>query len=244
VRPGDRISFAPGLEAEVVGTAERGSRVLRFRSAGVRAKLRKIGFAPLPPYINRRASDSSLRDFDRARYQTVFARREGSIAAPTAGLHFTPRILNAVKKKGVLVNKITLEVGLATFEPVRVARIQDHPMREERFTVGPKAARAVTQAKADGRPVVAVGTTVVRTLESAWNDGLIRAGTGLTALFIHPGFRFQVVDRLLTNFHLPRSTLLMLVSAFAGVGLIRRAYAEAISQKYRFYSYGDCMLII
>lgn len=240
----DRISFAPGLEAEVVATAERGNRVLRFGSAGVGAQLKKIGYAPLPPYIKRRKSETDLRDFDRERYQTVFARREGSIAAPTAGLHFTPRILDGVEKKGVRVHKITLEVGRATFEPVRVQRIEDHPMRDERFTVGPKAARAVNQARAEGRPVVAVGTTVVRTLESAWNEGRLRAGTRSTTLFIYPGYRFQVVDRLLTNFHLPRSTLLMLVTAFAGVDLIRKAYAEAVREKYRFYSYGDCMLII
>jgi S-adenosylmethionine:tRNA ribosyltransferase-isomerase len=243
-RLGDRITFPSGLEAEVAGWAERGKRLLRFGSAGIQEKLKKIGYAPLPPYIKRRASDSNLRNFDLARYQTVFARREGSIAAPTAGLHFTPRILKGIEMRGVFIHKIALDVGQATFEPVRTIQIEDHPMRSERFTVSSRAARAVNKAKADGRPVVAVGTTVVRTLESAWKEGLVRAGTRLTSLFIYPGYRFQAVGSLLTNFHLPRSTLLMLVSAFAGVDLIRRAYAEAVSEKYRFYSYGDCMLII
>jgi len=243
-RPGDRISFAPGLEAQVVGTGERGKRLLRFGPADVLRELKEIGFAPLPPYIKRRKSETELQDFDRQRYQTVYARREGSIAAPTAGLHFTPGMLESIEKKGVHVHKITLEVGQATFEPVRVARIEDHPMREERFSVGNQAARAVNEAKADGRPVVAVGTTVVRTLESAWNKSRIRSGRRSTRLFIYPSYRFQVVDRLLTNFHLPRSTLLMLVSAFAGIDLTREAYAEAVRQNYRFYSYGDCMLII
>jgi S-adenosylmethionine:tRNA ribosyltransferase-isomerase len=244
VRPGDRITFGSGLDAEVAGSGEWGKRLLRFSITGIREKLRKIGYAPLPPYIKRRASDSHSRNFDLARYQTVFARREGSIAAPTAGLHFTPQILKAIKTKGVLISKIALEVGQATFEPVRAIQIEDHPMRSERFTVGARAARAVNQARVDGRPVVAVGTTVVRALESAWMEGRLRAGTRSTPLFIYPGYRFHAVDRLLTNFHLPRSTLLMLVSAFAGIDLIREAYAEAVRQKYRFYSYGDCMLII
>jgi S-adenosylmethionine:tRNA ribosyltransferase-isomerase len=152
--------------------------------------------------------------------------------------------LKAIETKGALICKIALEVGQATFEPVRTSQIEDHPMRSERFTVGSRAARAVNKARADGRPVVAVGTTVVRTLESAWRQGRLRAGSRSTSLFIYPGYRFQAVDGLLTNFHLPRSTLLMLVSAFAGIDLIREAYAEAVQQKYRFYSYGDCMLII
>jgi S-adenosylmethionine:tRNA ribosyltransferase-isomerase len=185
-----------------------------------------------------------LRSRDLARYQTVFARKDGAIAAPTAGLHFTPSVLSAVRKRRVDVRKITLEVGVATFQPVRVERVEDHRMLEERYEVLATTARAINAAKVEGRPVVAVGTTVVRTLESAFLDGRVRAGKGATSLFIRPGYEFKAVDRLLTNFHLPQSTLLMLVSAFAGTDLIRQAYREAVRERYRFFSYGDCMLIV
>jgi S-adenosylmethionine:tRNA ribosyltransferase-isomerase len=244
VRTGDRILFAPGFEGEIVGAGAEGRRMVRFSETDVRGRLKTIGFAPLPPYIKRRQDHAALREFDLLRYQTVFARREGSIAAPTAGLHFTPQILKKIEAKGVVICRVTLEVGLATFQPVRVDRLEDHAMLTERYTVGRKAAEEINRAKREGRPVVAVGTTVVRTLESAWTGDPVRAGSRSTGLFIYPGFTFRVVDRLLTNFHLPRSTLLMLVSAFAGVDLIRKAYAEAVDQKYRFYSYGDCMLIL
>ena len=249
VRDGERIVFAPGINALVAGEGTEGLRTLLFGRSDVLAVLREIGYAPLPPYIKRpkgrealRSGDLRARDLER--YQTVFARNDGAIAAPTAGLHFTPRTLSGVRKRGVDVRKVTLEVGVATFQPVRATRVEDHQMLEERYEVLPAAARAINAAKAEGRPVVAVGTTVVRTLESAAGEGGVRSGKGATSLFIRPGFEFRAVDRLLTNFHLPKSTLLMLVSAFAGVDLIRHAYREAVRERYRFFSYGDCMLIL
>jgi S-adenosylmethionine:tRNA ribosyltransferase-isomerase len=244
IRPEDGIIFAPGFKAQVIGTGQRGKRLLRFAGGRVLDLLREVGFAPLPPYIKRRREETDLRNYDLERYQTVFARREGSIAAPTAGLHFTRKALDSLKKKGVIVCPVSLDVGQATFQPVEAETVEAHHMLEERYEVGEGAAQTINQAKREKRPVVAVGTTVVRTLESAWREGDVAPGSRSTALFIHPGYEFRVVDKLLTNFHLPRSTLLMLVSAFAGVGLIREAYAEAVRQKYRFYSYGDCMLII
>jgi S-adenosylmethionine:tRNA ribosyltransferase-isomerase len=245
IRVGDRIVFVPGFEAQVIGTGQRGKRLLRFAGGGVRKQLAQIGFAPLPPYIKRRRDETGLRDLDLARYQTVFARREGSIAAPTAGLHFTRQALGRLRKQGVVVCPITLDVGQATFQPVEAKTIEAHRMLEEQFEIGGRSARVINLAKAEGRPVVAVGTTVVRAIESAWAErGEVAAGARSTSLFIYPGYKFRVVDRLLTNFHLPRSTLLMLVSAFAGTALIREAYAEAVREKYRFYSYGDCMLIL
>jgi S-adenosylmethionine:tRNA ribosyltransferase-isomerase len=244
IKKGDRILFGPAFEGQVTEVGERGKRVLRFISCDVLVELRKIGYAPLPPYIKRLKEGGYLRSFDLERYQTVFARKEGAIAAPTAGLHFTPQILATIKKRGVRVLDINLEVGQATFEPVHVERIDDHKMLEERFTISPFAARNITLARKEKRPVVAVGTTVVRALESAWEQGQVSPGTRSTCLFIYPGFAFHVVDKLLTNFHLPRSTLLMLVSAFVGLELIQKAYAEAVRQRYRFYSYGDCMLIL
>jgi S-adenosylmethionine:tRNA ribosyltransferase-isomerase len=243
VKIGDRIVFAPGFEGQVMEAEEGGKRILRLSSGQVLTRLKKIGFAPLPPYIKRQKKDSGLRPFDLERYQTVFARKEGAIAAPTAGLHFTPQILERIEKRGVVVCDINLEVGQATFQPVRAERIEGHKMLEERYTLSPAAARKINSAKKEGRPVVAVGTTVVRALESAAKEGPIAAGSRSTGLFIYPGYAFKTVDRLLTNFHLPRSTLLMLVSAFAGFDLIREAYAEAARSRYRFYSYGDCMLI-
>ncbi len=218
--------------------------MLRFASADVLARLKEVGYAPLPPYIKRRKEDGERRKEDLERYQTVFARRDGAVAAPTAGLHFTPDTLAALRAREVEVMTVTLEVGPATFQPVRVETVENHRMLEERYTITPEAARCLTAAKKRGVPVTAVGTTVVRTLESAWKDGEVRPGTRATDLFIYPGYGFQVVDRLLTNFHLPRSTLLMLVCAFGGTDLIRRAYREAVRERYRFYSYGDCMLIL
>lgn len=244
VHPGSQITFGPGFEAEVVGTEPRGKRLLRFSSSDVRRRLNEIGYAPLPPYIKRKKDELGLREFDRKRYQTVYARRDGAIAAPTAGLHFTPAVLRNIKEKGAIICPVNLEVGQATFQPVEVDLLEDHRMLSERYTIGPKTARTVGSAKKDGRPILAVGTTVVRSLESAWQDGRLLTGTSSTDIFIHPGFKFRVVDRLLTNFHLPRSTLLMLVSAFSGRELVLRAYKEAVRERYRFYSYGDCMLIL
>ena len=244
VRSGDTVRFAPGFEAWVAEAGVEGRRVLRFASPDVLARLKDSGYAPLPPYIKRPKEDAGRRREDLERYQTVFARRDGAIAAPTAGLHFTPETLSALTTRGVDVVTVTLEVGLATFEPVRVETVEEHRMLEERYAIIAEAARRITAAKKQGTAVTAVGTTVVRTLESAWQDGKLRPGTRATDLFIYPGYAFQVVDRLLTNFHLPRSTLLMLVSAFGGPDLIRRAYEEAVRERYRFYSYGDCMLIL
>lgn len=244
VRPGGRISFAPGFEGDVVGAAIRGKRFLRFSSVDVLKELMKIGYAPLPPYIKRRKDESKLREFDRKRYQTVFARREGAIAAPTAGLHFTPAVLRKIKATGAEICPLHLEVGQATFQAVEAVHLEDHRMLSEEYSIGPKTARTVGAAKEDGRTVLAAGTTVVRALESAWHDGRLATGTRSTNLFIRPGFEFRVVDRLLTNFHLPRSTLLVLVAAFAGRELVLRAYGEAVRERYRFFSYGDCMLIV
>jgi len=252
IRSGDRIDFPGGLKADVVEAGEEGHRVLRFAVPDVLAHLREIGFAPLPPYIKRAKNDAAGRAEDLARYQTTYAEKEGAIAAPTAGLHFTPEVLGRLEDRGVETARVTLQVGLATFQPMRAERLEDHRMLEEIYTVSDDAAGAVGRAKAEGRPVVAVGTTVVRTLESAARveagaaaaRSIIAPGTRGTSLFIYPGYEFRVVDRLLTNFHLPRSTLLMLVSAFAGRELILAAYNEAVREKYRFFSYGDCMLIL
>ncbi len=244
VRVGEDVRFPKGVKARVAGLGEEGRRLLDFGQADVRALLHEAGYAPLPPYIKRTKQDETVRPDDIARYQTVFARKEGAIAAPTAGLHFTEGALRELESKGVDIRRVTLDVGLATFQPVRAGLLQDHKMLEETYSVTPAAARAVNAAKDEARPVTAVGTTVVRTLESAWRDRMVRSGRRSTALFITPGFAFHAVDRLLTNFHLPQSTLLMLVSAFAGYDLVMRAYAEAVREEYRFFSYGDCMLIL
>ena len=244
VRPGDEVRFPEGVPARVAGPGGEGRRLLDFGDADVRGLLRRAGYAPLPPYIRRAKQDEAARPEDILRYQTVFARKEGAIAAPTAGLHFTEIGLRELAARGVAVRRVTLDVGLATFQPVRAELVAEHKMLEEAYAVTPAVAKAVNTAKGEGRPVTAVGTTVVRTLESAWRDGAVRSGRRSTALFITPGFEFHVVDRLLTNFHLPRSTLLMLVSAFAGYDLAMRAYAEAVREKYRFFSYGDGMLIV
>ena len=233
-RPGARIDFEDGLTAEVVGKSEDRYR-LQF-SEPVEPHLERLGHIPLPPYIHRPDTFE-----DRERYQTVYARTPGAIAAPTAGLHFTEDLLKGIEEAGVGISRVTLHVGIGTFKPVSTERIEEHRMDRERYEIGEEAAEAIRRA---GR-VVAVGTTVVRTLESAAVEtGEVRAGSGSTELFITPGFRFQVVDALLTNFHLPRSTLLMLVSAFAGRERVLAAYEEAIAQRYRFYSYGDAMLVI
>jgi S-adenosylmethionine:tRNA ribosyltransferase-isomerase len=243
VREGRAVRFPGGIEASVAGLAEEGRRILVFGKSDVRALLHEAGYAPLPPYIKRAKQDERTRPRDIDRYQTVFAKKEGAIAAPTAGLHFTEGVLRALADRGVDIRRVTLDVGLATFHPVRAELVADHRMLEETYAVTPAAAKAVNAARSCGRPVTAVGTTVVRTLESAWRDGAVRPGRGTTSLFIAPGFEFRVVDRLLTNFHLPRSTLLMLVSALAGYDLVMRAYGEAVRERYRFFSYGDCMLI-
>jgi S-adenosylmethionine:tRNA ribosyltransferase-isomerase len=246
VRPGDKIVFPDGLEAEVVGTGEEGRRTLRFPETAVLEHLKKIGFAPLPPYIKRRKEDAENRTDDLSRYQTVFAEKDGAIAAPTAGLHFTEEILRTIEDKGVGLSRVTLDVGLATFQPMRAERLEDHMMLEESYEISASSSEEINRAKNESRPVAAVGTTVVRTLESSYQSDPkgVRCGRGNTSLFIYPGFKFKVVDKLLTNFHLPRSTLLILVAAFAGRDLILDAYHEAVRKKYRFFSYGDCMIIL
>jgi len=244
VRVGDRISFAPGFEGKVIGIESEGKRVIQFSSINILSKLKTIGYPPLPPYIKRTKKNISLKTLDLERYQTVFAQKDGAIAAPTAGLHFTTRILEEIKKRGVIFNQISLDVGLGTFKPVRTEIVENHKMLDENYSISPSAARSINKSKKESRPVVAVGSTVVRALESAYNKGEVQAGKCSTFLFIYPGYEFKVVDRFLTNFHLPKSTLLMMVAAFASLELIKKAYQEAIHQEYRFFSYGDCMLII
>jgi len=260
VRLHDTIYFSQNLTATVEATGAEGKRFIAFEARDVLHELKNIGYAPLPPYIKRVKSQTEARSKDLERYQTVYADREGSIAAPTAGLHFTYDMLQSIGKKGVLLAKIHLDVGLATFQPVRVNVVKDHKMLTERFSISVESARNINAAKKEGRPVVAVGTTSVRALESAVSiikpennlgttkkkaqDVEVKHGPQSTDLFIYPGFCFRITDMLLTNFHLPKSTLLMLVSAFAGKDFIRQAYRDAVRQKYRFYSYGDCMLIL
>lgn len=248
VRPGATVTFSSGMKAAVLSCGPEGRRELEFPTNEVLSWLNKEGYPPLPPYIKRQRGDESLRRLDLSRYQTVYARRGASIAAPTAGLHFTRRILQQLREKGVIITRVTLDVGLATFQPVRVEKVEEHTMLEEFYYLSKLSARLINQAKEERRPVLAVGTTVVRTLESAAiqvEDKIqVKPGRNSTRLFIYPGYRFQIVDRLLTNFHLPRSTLLMLVAAFAGRDFILRAYEEAVREKYRFFSYGDCMLIL
>jgi S-adenosylmethionine:tRNA ribosyltransferase-isomerase len=253
VRPGRKVAIgeilvfaAPtgeiALEAEVLERAQFGERLLRFKPVDdFFAVLDRIGHIPLPPYIRR--EDAAA---DRERYQTVFNRERGSVAAPTAGLHFTPQILDELIARGVEIARITLHVGLGTFAPLRVDRVDEVKLHRERYTLTAEAAEAINRAKVEGRRIVAVGTTVVRTLEhcALQAEGRpLQEHSGETEIFISPGFSFRLVGALLTNFHLPQSSLLMLVSAFAGREQVLAAYAHAVLQKYRFFSYGDCMFI-
>jgi len=240
---GERITFGEKeeLQAEVTARGSFGERTLRFAPVtdffGI---VEKLGHVPLPPYIGRED-----RSDDRERYQTVYAKTKGSVAAPTAGLHFTPEILAGIRDKGIEIAEITLHVGLGTFQPVRGDNVEQHKIHRESFTISPGAAEAINNALQEKRRIVAVGTTTVRTLEYAATiaQGPIQAGSGETDIFIYPGFEFRAVDALLTNFHLPQSTLLMLVSAFAGRQNVLRAYEHAVRERYRFFSYGDCMLV-
>ena len=242
--PRTKIFFDQALTAEIMEEAEEGYTV-RFTGEGkVKEVLTRAGSMPLPPYI-RRIPSAPDEHADRERYQTVFARVEGAVAAPTAGLHFTEALLDLIREKGVRVLFITLDVGWGTFQPVRVERIEDHRMHAERYTVSAAAADILNEARARKSRMVCVGTTAARTIESAvTGDGSIGWGEGHTDLFIYPGYRFKAVDTLVTNFHLPRSTLVMLVAAFAGKDFIWHAYREAVERGYRFYSYGDAMMII
>ncbi|HET6935800.1 MAG TPA: tRNA preQ1(34) S-adenosylmethionine ribosyltransferase-isomerase QueA, partial [Candidatus Angelobacter sp.] len=229
---------------EITARGEYGERTLRFQPVrDFFAAVEKLGHVPLPPYIGREDRIS-----DRERYQTVYARMEarGSVAAPTAGLHFTPEILARIRERGIRIAEITLHVGLGTFQPIHADTVEEHKMHRETFEISPEAAASINAALDHGRRVVAVGTTTVRTLEFAASrspEGRIQPGRGEAEIFIYPGFQFRVIGALLTNFHLPKSTLVMLVSAFAGRENVLRAYAHAVRERYRFFSYGDCMFI-
>ena len=245
VQKGERLIFAEQggavlLQAVVTEHGEFGERTLRFDPVDdFYAALDQLGHMPLPPYIHR--DDAAA---DRERYQTVFAQERGSAAAPTAGLHFTPHILDALRERGVQITTITLHVGLGTFQPVRVERLDEIKLHAERYTLSQSAADAINDAKREGRRVIAAGTTTVRTLEHcALAESQLTAHIGETSIFLSPGHTFRVVDGLLTNFHLPQSTLLMLVCAFAGREHVLSAYQHAVAERYRFFSYGDCMLL-
>lgn len=252
---GERVEFGGGeLVAEVIGRSEYGVRRIRFTARGnLNETLERLGHVPLPPYIARPDEPA-----DRERYQTIFAQKPGAVAAPTAGLHFSATILEQLRRRGVEISAITLEVGLGTFQPIHTEEIDDHRMHHERYDIPTETAPAIRNARRSGRPILAVGTTVVRALEDAAakamaggmeNSGVadqalvVKPGPGEAEIFIKPGHRFRVVDQLFTNFHLPQSTLLVLVSAFASRELILRAYRHAVETGYRFYSYGDCMWI-
>ena len=241
LKPGRHVHVCPDLDVEVLELTERGTRVVRLQSSlPVEAAIERFGHIPLPPYIRR----VDIAE-DAERYQTVYAQESGSVAAPTAGLHFTPELLNGLKEKGVNRADLVLHVGAGTFKPIEVEDPADHTMHEESYAVSGPAVASLNATRALGGAVWAVGTTSVRTLESAIQpNGLFSERSGDTRIFIRPPYRFRATDRIITNFHLPRSTLLMLVAAFAGYELIMRAYREAIEEGYRFYSYGDAMVVI
>jgi S-adenosylmethionine:tRNA ribosyltransferase-isomerase len=248
VRPGRKIGVGERLffgeqdelQAEVISRGEFGERLLRFEPVpDFFATVERIGHVPLPPYIDRPEAPA-----DRERYQTIYARERGSVAAPTAGLHFTPEILAGINQRGIETAEITLHVGLGTFQPVREERVEDHKLHRESYSISAHAALAINRALDAGRRVVAIGTTTVRTLEySARTSGRVTTGSGEADIFIYPGYDFRVVGALLTNFHLPQSTLLMLVCAFGGQQHVLDAYHHAVAERYRFYSYGDCMFV-
>lgn len=238
-KPGTRLSFGDGLlAAEVVGIAEEGNRLIRFSYEGIFEEiLDQLGHMPLPPYITHELKDSG-------RYQTVYAKQAGSAAAPTAGLHFTPQLLDQIREKGVDIAELTLHVGLGTFRPVKVENIKEHHMHAEYYEISQGQADKINMAKDRGGRVVAVGTTSTRTLESVADaSGHVKAATGETQIFIYPGYKFKCIDALITNFHLPESTLIMLVSALAGRENVLNAYSEAVKERYRFFSFGDAMFI-
>ncbi len=240
LKPGKRVTLGPESEIETLEVLPDGERRVRFVGMPAEEAIAKYGKLPLPPYIEHEPTAD-----DEDRYQTVYAEREGSVAAPTAGLHFTDALLGELRSRGVHIASLDLEVGPGTFKPVEEEDISAHPMHPERYEIPAAVASAVREARARGAAVWAVGTTVVRALESAAHaDGTVREGAGETRLLITPGYEFKVVDHLLTNFHLPRSTLLMLVAAFAGYELTMAAYRHAVDQRYRFYSYGDAMCIL
>ena len=238
-RPGARISFGGGLlVGEVIDVVEEGNRLIKFVYEGIFEEiLDQLGQMPLPPYITHRLEDKN-------RYQTVYAKHDGSAAAPTAGLHFTPELLEKIKAKGIRIAEVTLHVGLGTFRPVKVENILEHHMHSEFYMVDEEAAEIINETKKNGGRVICVGTTSCRTIESASSeDGTIKAGSGWTEIFIYPGYKFKMLDALITNFHLPESTLLMLISALAGRDNVMAAYEEAVKERYRFFSFGDAMFI-
>ncbi len=238
-RPGALLSFGNGaLEGEIIQITDEGNRLIKFDYTGIFEEiLDALGEMPLPPYITHKLKDKS-------RYQTVYAKEPGSAAAPTAGLHFTDDILKEIADKGVKIARVTLHVGLGTFRPVKAENVKDHHMHAEFYTIEEEQAEIINNAKANGGRVICVGTTSTRTLESAASDsGIIKSGSGWTDIFIYPGYKFKAVDALITNFHLPESTLIMLVSAFAGKENVLNAYREAVEKRYRFFSFGDCMFI-
>ncbi len=239
-RPGARLSFGGGLlEAEVLETVEEGNRLIRFFYDGIFEEiLDQLGEMPLPPYITHKLQDKN-------RYQTVYAKREGSAAAPTAGLHFTNELLRQIEEKGVKTAYVTLHVGLGTFRPIKAEHILDHHMHSEYYEVSGQSAQMINDTKKQGKRVICVGTTSCRTVESAADEnGIVKPGCDNTEIFIYPGYRFKVLDALITNFHLPESTLVMLVSALAGRENVLKAYERAIEEKYRFFSFGDAMFIV
>ena len=237
MRPGQKVWFDDSLSCEVQDVTEFGGRVVRFLYEGLfETVLDRLGETPLPPYIHQKLTDPD-------RYQTVYARERGSAAAPTAGLHFTPTLMDKVKKMGADFAFVTLNIGLGTFRPVRIENIAEHVMHREFYSVPPETVERIQETKRRGGRIIAVGTTAVRTLESAAATGQLVAGSGWSELFIYPGYEFRVIDALITNFHLPQSTLLMLVSAFAGRENVLAAYREAVREQYRFFSFGDAMFI-
>jgi S-adenosylmethionine:tRNA ribosyltransferase-isomerase len=240
LEPGKRVELEPGVWVDTLEVLPDGHRRVQVVGATAEEIMQRRGRLPLPPYISREPGP-----IDASRYQTVYAKREGSVAAPTAGLHFTNQLLDALSTRGVVIAGLDLEVGSGTFKPVETERIEEHAMQTERFEIPDRLAALTKEIRRLGGRIWAVGSTVVRALESAAStDGVVRAGPGETSLLILPGYRFKIVDRLITNFHLPRSTLLMLVSAFAGHEAMRAAYRHAIERRYRFYSYGDAMVIV
>ncbi len=240
MKAGAKISFGDGLlTGEVIDIVEEGNRLIRFSFEGIFEEiLDQLGQMPLPPYITHQLQDKN-------RYQTVYAKHTGSAAAPTAGLHFTPELLRAIEKRGIEIAKVTLHVGLGTFRPVKVDEITDHHMHSEFYQIDEEAAKKINRAKATGNRVICVGTTSCRTIESAADEsGHLKAKSGWTDIFIYPGYEFRALDGLITNFHLPESTLIMLVSALAGRENVLAAYEEAVKERYRFFSFGDAMLVI
>ena len=238
-KPGTVINFGDGLlKGTVIDVVEEGNRLIQFSYEGIFEEiLDQLGQMPLPPYITHRLEDKN-------RYQTVYAKHEGSAAAPTAGLHFTKELLERIQEKGIEIARVTLHVGLGTFRPVKTENILEHHMHSEFYTVTQEAADKINTARKNGGKIIAVGTTSTRTLESVGTeDGTVKAGSGWTQIFIYPGYQFKVIDSLITNFHLPESTLVMLVSALAGREHVLAAYEEAVNEKYRFFSFGDAMLI-